>query len=216
MHVLSVSGFPQCQQPVCRPLCAVRAPLAGRVHSAWIFLLIPADPVLTGSSPLDGRRKSRICCGGKPQGGAAAVAPRTFAPGPKGRVTPTQRIVPLMEQAVIGVIMPIYEYQCPKCQRVFEEWVKASDAHGQEPCPDCGTPSPRIISQTSFVLKGGGWYVSDYGYSKGISEDGGAPAGSASDASAGRGQARRGGQNRQGRGCARNRGKERPGGKNRR
>ena len=90
-----------------------------------------------------------------------------------------------MEQAVIGVIMPIYEYQCPKCQRVFEEWVKASDAHGQEPCPDCGTPSPRIISQTSFVLKGGGWYVSDYGYRKGISEDGGAPAGSASDASAG-------------------------------
>ena len=74
-----------------------------------------------------------------------------------------------MEQAVIGVIMPIYEYQCPKCQRVFEEWVKASDAHGQEPCPDCGTPSPRIISQTSFVLKGGGWYVSDYGYRKGIS-----------------------------------------------
>ena len=81
-----------------------------------------------------------------------------------------------MEQAVIGVIMPIYEYQCPKCQRVFEEWVKASDAHGQEPCPDCGTPSPRIISQPSFVLKGGGWYVSDDGYRKGISEDGGAPA----------------------------------------
>lgn len=90
-----------------------------------------------------------------------------------------------MEQAVIGVIMPIYEYQCPKCQRVFEEWVKASDAHGQEPCPDCGTPSPRIISQTSFVLKGGGWYVSDYGYRKGISEDGGAPAGSASGTPAG-------------------------------
>ena len=35
------------------------------------------------------------------------------------------------------------------------------------------------------MLKGGGWYVSDYGYRKGISEDGGAPAGSASDASAG-------------------------------
>lgn len=89
-----------------------------------------------------------------------------------------------MERAAIGVIMPIYEYQCPKCQRVFEEWVKASDAHGQEPCPDCGTPSPRIISQTSFVLKGGGWYVSDYGYRKGITEDGSAPADSASGASA--------------------------------
>lgn len=72
--------------------------------------------------------------------------------------------------------MPIYEYQCPKCGRVFEEWVKASEAHREEPCPDCGTPSPRIISRTSFVLKGDGWYVSDYGYRKGITEDGGSGA----------------------------------------
>lgn len=68
--------------------------------------------------------------------------------------------------------MPIYEYQCPQCRHLFEEWVKASDAHGQEPCPKCGAPSPRVISQTSFVLKGGGWYVSDYGYRKGIKEEG--------------------------------------------
>lgn len=72
--------------------------------------------------------------------------------------------------------MPIYEYQCPKCGRVFEEWVKASEAHREEPCPACGTPSPRIISRTSFVLKGEGWYVSDYGYRKGITEDGGSGA----------------------------------------
>lgn len=72
--------------------------------------------------------------------------------------------------------MPIYEYQCPKCGRVFEEWVKASEAHREEPCPGCGTPSPRILSRTSFVLKGEGWYVSDYGYRKGITEDGGAGA----------------------------------------
>lgn len=75
--------------------------------------------------------------------------------------------------------MPIYEYQCPKCQHVFEEMVSLSQAHGEEPCPRCGTPSPRLISHTSFVLKGGGWYVSDYGYRKGIKEEGG---GSASDA----------------------------------
>ncbi|MDE5879988.1 MAG: zinc ribbon domain-containing protein [Desulfovibrio sp.] len=72
--------------------------------------------------------------------------------------------------------MPIYEYQCPKCGNVFEEWVKASEAHKEEPCPKCGTPSPRIMSRTSFVLKGDGWYVSDYGYRKGITEDGGAGA----------------------------------------
>lgn len=72
--------------------------------------------------------------------------------------------------------MPIYEYQCPKCGRIFEEWVKSSEAHKEEPCPECGAPSPRIMSRTSFVLKGDGWYVSDYGYRKGITDDGGAGA----------------------------------------
>lgn len=72
--------------------------------------------------------------------------------------------------------MPIYEYQCPNCGRVFEEWGKASEAHKPEPCPSCGTPSPRVMSRTSFVLKGDGWYVSDYGYRKGIKDDAGAGA----------------------------------------
>ena len=82
--------------------------------------------------------------------------------------------------------MPIYEYQCPKCQHTFEEWVKASDSLGQEPCPKCGESSPRIMSQTFFVLKGGGWYVDDYGYRKGVTEEGAASTGSstASDGSA--------------------------------
>lgn len=79
--------------------------------------------------------------------------------------------------------MPIYEYQCPECGNVFEEWAKASDAHKTEPCPVCGAQSPRIISRTSFVLKGDGWYVSDYGYRKGITDESGpanAPAKSTS------------------------------------
>ena len=89
--------------------------------------------------------------------------------------------------------MPIYEYQCPKCQHTFEEWVKASESHGQEPCPKCGEPSPRIMSHTSFVLKGGGWYVSDYGYRKGVTEEGatstGSSAGSDGSAASSGGQA---------------------------
>lgn len=72
--------------------------------------------------------------------------------------------------------MPIYEYQCPSCGKVFEEWSKASDSHKEEACPVCGAASPRIMSRTSFVLKGDGWYVSDYGYRKGISEDSGGKA----------------------------------------
>lgn len=93
--------------------------------------------------------------------------------------------------AVLGVTaMPIYEYQCPNCQKVFEEWTHVTDMQAQEPCPDCGTPSPRVMSHTSFVLKGGGWYVSDYGYRKGIKDENStsaspstSPASSASTAS---------------------------------
>ena len=72
--------------------------------------------------------------------------------------------------------MPIYEYECPNCGNVFEEWGKASEAHKEEPCPKCGTPSKRVMSRTSFVLKGDGWYVSDYGYRKGIKDDAGGKA----------------------------------------
>ena len=67
--------------------------------------------------------------------------------------------------------MPIYEYECPSCHYVFEEWVKLSDAHREEPCPKCGTSSQRVISHTSFVLKGEGWYVTDYGYRKNVHEE---------------------------------------------
>ena len=71
--------------------------------------------------------------------------------------------------------MPIYEYKCPACQKVFEEWVHLSEMHDAVPCPDCGQASPRIMSETSFVLKGDGWYVTDYGYRKGVKEDGAKP-----------------------------------------
>ncbi len=59
--------------------------------------------------------------------------------------------------------MPIYEYHCKKCNKNFEEWLKVSEAEKDQQCPDCGTLSSRFVSQTSFVLKGGGWYVSEYG-----------------------------------------------------
>lgn len=75
--------------------------------------------------------------------------------------------------------MPIYEYQCPECANIFEEWAKASEMKDVAPCPLCQTPSERIISHTAFVLKGGGWYVTDYGYRKNISE------GSATEGAAG-------------------------------
>lgn len=67
--------------------------------------------------------------------------------------------------------MPIYEYCCKDCGRVFEEWQSGFDEI-QVPCPECGGESKRLISNTSFVLKGDGWYVTDYG-SKRTSNNGG-------------------------------------------
>ncbi len=58
--------------------------------------------------------------------------------------------------------MPIYEYRCPDCEKVFEAMQKFSD----DPITECrfcpGTSVERLISRSSFVLKGSGWYQTDY------------------------------------------------------
>ncbi|MGB6063748.1 MAG: zinc ribbon domain-containing protein [Desulfomonilaceae bacterium] len=58
--------------------------------------------------------------------------------------------------------MPIYEYRCQSCGREFEEWQKFSDPPVDK-CSACGGKTCRLISQSTFVLKGTGWYVTDYG-----------------------------------------------------
>lgn len=60
--------------------------------------------------------------------------------------------------------MPIYEYSCPACGKSFEEFVRASDDTEKAPCPHCGAEAPRMLSNTSFILKGGGWFASSYGH----------------------------------------------------
>jgi putative FmdB family regulatory protein len=57
--------------------------------------------------------------------------------------------------------MPIYEYRCHDCEQIFEEWQKDFTERSVD-CPVCGNRAERIISNTSFVLKGSGWYVTDY------------------------------------------------------
>ncbi|MFU8802486.1 MAG: FmdB family zinc ribbon protein [Bradymonadaceae bacterium] len=58
--------------------------------------------------------------------------------------------------------MPIYEYSCGSCEHVFEEIQRFSDPD-PEACPECGKgPVRRLISNTSFHLKGGGWYDTNY------------------------------------------------------
>jgi putative FmdB family regulatory protein len=57
--------------------------------------------------------------------------------------------------------MPIYEYRCTTCHDDFEVSQKITDAPLSE-CPKCEGRLEKLISQTSFVLKGGGWYMTDY------------------------------------------------------
>ena len=61
--------------------------------------------------------------------------------------------------------MPIYEYQCQKCQSLFEEWQSGFEELEKE-CPECGEQSRRLISHSSFHLKGSGWYADGYGGKK--------------------------------------------------
>ena len=57
--------------------------------------------------------------------------------------------------------MPIYEYVCEKCGSHIEVIQKASDAPLKR-CQKCRGKLEKIISRTSFQLKGAGWYVTDY------------------------------------------------------
>lgn len=57
--------------------------------------------------------------------------------------------------------MPLYEYQCKKCQHRFERIQKFSDPQVKK-CPECGGPVEQVISAPAVQFKGSGWYVTDY------------------------------------------------------
>jgi len=58
-------------------------------------------------------------------------------------------------------IMPIYEYQCTACGDVEEAFQKFSDKPLKK-CRHCSGRLQKLISNSSFHLKGTGWYVTDY------------------------------------------------------
>jgi putative FmdB family regulatory protein len=59
------------------------------------------------------------------------------------------------------MFVPTYEYECPKCPRVFEVRQRITEP-ALTTCDRCGGPIHRLLSPTPFILKGGGWYVTDY------------------------------------------------------
>jgi len=61
-----------------------------------------------------------------------------------------------------GSNMPVYEYECKNCGDRFEVFQKFSDPL-LTVCKIWNTPSLRkLLSPAAFVLKGGGWYATDY------------------------------------------------------
>lgn len=57
--------------------------------------------------------------------------------------------------------MPTYEYHCDGCGRDFEAKQRISAAP-LTACDVCGASVRRLISPATFILKGEGWYVTDY------------------------------------------------------
>jgi putative FmdB family regulatory protein len=57
--------------------------------------------------------------------------------------------------------MPTYEYECPRCPRIFEVKQRITEP-ALVTCDVCGGPIHRLLSAAPFILKGGGWYVTDY------------------------------------------------------
>lgn len=57
--------------------------------------------------------------------------------------------------------MPIYEFECESCHTITEV-VQSISAPPLAQCPQCQGAVKKLISQSSFHLKGGGWYADGY------------------------------------------------------
>jgi putative FmdB family regulatory protein len=59
--------------------------------------------------------------------------------------------------------MPIYEYECSKCKDPFEA-MQSISAKSLKTCikSGCNGKVKRLVSASGFILKGSGWYTSDY------------------------------------------------------
>jgi putative FmdB family regulatory protein len=58
-------------------------------------------------------------------------------------------------------VVPLYEYECTKCQHRFERIQRFSDPPVSE-CPLCSGAVFQLLSAPAIQFKGSGWYVTDY------------------------------------------------------
>ncbi|MFC1821227.1 FmdB family zinc ribbon protein [Thermodesulfobacteriota bacterium] len=66
--------------------------------------------------------------------------------------------------------MPIYEYGCSKCGQQMEVMQKFSDPPITR-CEKCNGRVKKLISQSTFHLKGTGWYVTDYASKRNVTDE---------------------------------------------
>jgi putative FmdB family regulatory protein len=57
--------------------------------------------------------------------------------------------------------VPIYEYECERCEHRFEVMQKFSDRPLRK-CEKCSGPVRKVLSAPGLLFKGSGWYVTDY------------------------------------------------------
>jgi putative FmdB family regulatory protein len=67
--------------------------------------------------------------------------------------------------------MPIYEYVCSSCHHQLETMQSIKDPPLKQ-CPECKRRTlKKVVSATGFVLKGTGWYVTDFRDKGGAKKD---------------------------------------------
>jgi putative FmdB family regulatory protein len=47
--------------------------------------------------------------------------------------------------------MPVYEYRCPECTRLFEKLVSYSQAARDADCPGCGARASKVLSTFAAI-----------------------------------------------------------------
>jgi putative FmdB family regulatory protein len=80
--------------------------------------------------------------------------------------------------------MPIYEYSCGQCEKLSDVLQKIGDPAPAR-CEHCGAEGQltRVVSRTSFVLQGGGWYSDLYGSTKKEASASTSPGGASKESS---------------------------------
>ena len=62
--------------------------------------------------------------------------------------------------------MPVYEYRCDGCEKeseVLQRWDDPPPVCEEDRCPSKGRPKRKLVSVTTFDLRGGGWAKDGYG-----------------------------------------------------